>query len=115
MGYTDADWAGNTVDRKSTSRCCFSLESEVVSWLGKKQRLVALSFVEVEYMEASLAACETYYPPSCTRMDLQLSRQRLSKKLLKIESSEVQPINLTTLFAFPSHVGHCNKMKSNSH
>jgi hypothetical protein len=26
-GFTDADWAGNTVDRKSTSGCCFSLGS----------------------------------------------------------------------------------------
>jgi hypothetical protein len=37
MGYTDADWAGNTVDRKSTSGCCFSLGSGVVSWFNRKQ------------------------------------------------------------------------------
>jgi hypothetical protein len=43
MGYTDADWAGNAVDRKSTSGCCFSLGSGVVSWFSRKQKSVALS------------------------------------------------------------------------
>ena len=27
LGCTDANWAGNVEDRKSTSRCCFSLGS----------------------------------------------------------------------------------------
>jgi hypothetical protein len=30
-GFTDVDWAGSTVDKKSTSGCCFSLGSGVVS------------------------------------------------------------------------------------
>jgi hypothetical protein len=25
VGYTDSEWAGCVADRKSTSRCCFSL------------------------------------------------------------------------------------------
>jgi hypothetical protein len=31
-GYTDADWAGSVSDRKSTSGCCFSLGSTMISW-----------------------------------------------------------------------------------
>jgi hypothetical protein len=31
-GYTDADWAGSVSDRKSTSGCCFSLGSSMISW-----------------------------------------------------------------------------------
>jgi hypothetical protein len=61
MGFTDADWAGNTVDRKSTSGCCFSLGSGVVSWFSRKQKSVALSSAEAEYMAASLAACEAIW------------------------------------------------------
>jgi hypothetical protein len=61
MGFTDADWAGNTVDRKSTSGCCFSLGSGVVSWFNRKQKSVALSSAEAEYMAASLAACEAIW------------------------------------------------------
>jgi hypothetical protein len=30
-GYTDSDWAGSVVDRKSTSGCCFSLGSAMIS------------------------------------------------------------------------------------
>jgi hypothetical protein len=31
VGYTDSDWAGCAADRKSTSGCCFSLGSGLVS------------------------------------------------------------------------------------
>ena len=30
-GYTDFDWAGSVVDRKSTSRCCFKMGSTMIS------------------------------------------------------------------------------------
>jgi hypothetical protein len=43
VGYTDAEWASNVMDRKSTSWCCFSLGSNVVSWFNKKHKSVALS------------------------------------------------------------------------
>ena len=56
-GYTDSNWAGCASDRKSTSRCCFGLGSAVVSWISRKQQLVALSLAEAEYMAASLASC----------------------------------------------------------
>jgi hypothetical protein len=37
QGYTDSDWAGSATDRKSTSGCCFSLGSTMISWFNKKQ------------------------------------------------------------------------------
>ena len=60
-GFTDADWAGNPTDRKSTSGGIFSIESRVVSWYNRKQRSVALSTAEEEYMVASQAACEAIW------------------------------------------------------
>jgi hypothetical protein len=36
QGYDDSDWADSVTDQKSTSRCCFSLGSIVITWLGKK-------------------------------------------------------------------------------
>jgi hypothetical protein len=41
-GYTDSDWMGSTVDRKSTSRYCFSLGSTMISWSSRKQGSRAL-------------------------------------------------------------------------
>ena len=52
--YTDADWAGSVVDRKSTFECCFTLGS--VS--SRKQKSVALSTAEAEYIATCMACCE---------------------------------------------------------
>jgi hypothetical protein len=58
MGYTDVDWAGNTIDRKSTSRCCFNFGQELfLGSAGNKSP----SSVEAQYMAASLAACEAFW------------------------------------------------------
>ena len=35
-GYSDANWAGRVDDRKSTSRGCFYLGNNLVSWMSKK-------------------------------------------------------------------------------
>jgi len=48
-------------DRKSTSGGIFNLGSATVSWYNRKQRSVALSSVEAEYMAASQAACEAIW------------------------------------------------------
>lgn len=48
--YTDADWAGDVDDRKSTSGGAFFLGKKLVSWASKKQDSVSLSTVEVEYI-----------------------------------------------------------------
>ena len=61
VGYTDSDWAGCVSDRKSTSGCRFGLGSTVVSWFSRKQKSVALSSVEAEYMAASPASCEAIW------------------------------------------------------
>ena len=59
--YTDSDWAGCASDWKSTSGCCFGLGSAVVSWFSRKQKSVALSSSEAEYMVASQASCEAIW------------------------------------------------------
>ena len=60
-GFTNADWVGSPKEKKSTSGGIFSIELTRVSWYSKKQRSVALSSVEAEYMAASLAACEAIW------------------------------------------------------
>jgi hypothetical protein len=52
IGYSDADWAGWKIDRKSTSGTCQFLKRSLVSWASKKQNSVALSTAEAEYIAA---------------------------------------------------------------
>jgi hypothetical protein len=49
IGYSDADWAGCKIDRKSTSGTCQFLGRSLVSWASKKQNSIALSTAEAEY------------------------------------------------------------------
>ena len=49
------------MDRNSTSGGIFSIGLTAVSWYSRKQRSMALSSVEAEYMAASLAACEAIW------------------------------------------------------
>jgi hypothetical protein len=50
VGYSDTDYAGCKVDRKSTSGGCQLLGCSLESWSSKKQIFVALSTVEAEYI-----------------------------------------------------------------
>jgi hypothetical protein len=50
IGYSNVDWAGCKIDRKSTSGTCQFLGRSLVSWASKKQNSIALSTVEAEYI-----------------------------------------------------------------
>ena len=48
IGYSDSDFAGCKVDRKSTSGTCHFLGSSLISWHNKKQACIALSTAEAK-------------------------------------------------------------------
>ena len=58
LGYTDADWAGNSLDRKSTTGFCIFVGGNLVSWKSKKQSVIARSSAEAEYRAMATTACE---------------------------------------------------------
>jgi hypothetical protein len=53
LGFSDADFVGCQVDRKSTSGTCQFLGSSLVSWSSHKQSSVAQSTTEAEYVAAA--------------------------------------------------------------
>jgi hypothetical protein len=57
-GYSDSDLAGDVDDRKSTSGSVFLLGTSLVTWCSQKQRVVALSSCEAEYIASANAACQ---------------------------------------------------------
>src|SRR5664279_59490 len=52
-GYSDADYAGDKKDRRSTTGGCQFLGRSLVCWSSKKQNCVALSTTEAEYISAA--------------------------------------------------------------
>jgi hypothetical protein len=60
-GYTDVDWAGNVLDKRSTSGFMFSFGSGAISWNSKKQPTIALSNTKAEYRSATIVACEVVW------------------------------------------------------
>ena len=57
-GFLDSDLAGNLDDRKSTGGLAFYLNESLVAWVSQKQKCVALSSCEAEFMAANAAACQ---------------------------------------------------------
>ncbi|GKF38130.1 hypothetical protein Tco_0118191, partial [Tanacetum coccineum] len=51
--YTNSDYAGASLDRKSTTGGCQFLRSRLISWQCKKQTIVATSTTEAEYVAAA--------------------------------------------------------------
>jgi hypothetical protein len=49
IGFTDSDWAGDSIDRKYTYCYSLSLGSGPIYWSCKKQAAIALSSAEAEY------------------------------------------------------------------
>ncbi|GKA92564.1 putative ribonuclease H-like domain-containing protein [Tanacetum coccineum] len=53
VAYTNSDYVGASLDRKSTTGGCQFLRCRLISWQCKKQTVVANSIIEVEYVAAS--------------------------------------------------------------
>ncbi|GJY75630.1 hypothetical protein Tco_0480746, partial [Tanacetum coccineum] len=56
VAYTNSDYAGESLDRKSTTRGCQFLRYRLISWQCKKQTVVANSTTEAKYV-AALSCC----------------------------------------------------------
>jgi hypothetical protein len=61
LGYSDSDWAGDILSRKSTSGYIFLLAGGAVTWKSRKQQTVAISTTEAEYYAVSMAASEAIW------------------------------------------------------
>ena len=58
VGYSDADFAGSMLDKKSTSGTCQFLGARLISWFSKKQNSIETSTTEAEYIAAGCCASQ---------------------------------------------------------
>ena len=56
--YTDVDWAGSSLDRRSICGYCSFLGGNLVTWKSNKQSFVARSSAKAEFRAMALGICE---------------------------------------------------------
>ncbi|KAK3034070.1 hypothetical protein RJ639_034295 [Escallonia herrerae] len=59
--FSDADWAGSKLDKKSTTGYCVFVGGNLVSWKSKKQSVVSRSSAESEYRAMAQSTCEVMW------------------------------------------------------
>uniref|UniRef100_A0A2N9EY92 Reverse transcriptase Ty1/copia-type domain-containing protein n=1 Tax=Fagus sylvatica TaxID=28930 RepID=A0A2N9EY92_FAGSY len=60
QAYSDADWAGDLTNRRSTIGYCFLLGNSLISWRSKKQSVVARSSTEAKYRALADTTAELF-------------------------------------------------------
>ncbi|KAJ9547854.1 hypothetical protein OSB04_020397 [Centaurea solstitialis] len=73
--YSDSDFAGCKIDRKSTTGGCHLLGGKLVSWTCKKQNSVSTSTAEAEYVAAGICCAQVLWLRNQLQdYDIQLSK-----------------------------------------
>lgn len=75
-GFSDADWAGCPLTRRSTTVICIYLGSNCISWMSKKQSTIVKSSSEAEYKALAVAAMELITWISYILRDIRVYLQR---------------------------------------
>jgi len=57
VGFCDADYAGDRIERKSINENCQFLGENLISWASKTQATISMSTAEAKYISA--ASCCT--------------------------------------------------------
>nr|GEW15038.1 hypothetical protein [Tanacetum cinerariifolium] len=85
VAYSDSDYAGTSLDRKSTTEGCQFLGCKLISWQCKKQTVVATSSTEAEYVAA--ASC-------CVNDIIRLQALADKKKVVVTEATIREALHL---------------------
>jgi hypothetical protein len=81
--FSDADMAGDVDGRRSTSGVLVFLGSSPIAWQSLKQKMVALSTCEAEYVAAATAACQVVW---LRRLLAELTGAQVQPPALKVDN-----------------------------
>jgi len=100
--FSDSDWCGDKVERRSTYGYLFRYLDALISWCSKKYKVVALSSCEAEYIAASEVVCQSLW------LEVVLEELKLDyKKLVQLNIDNKSAINLSknpTLHGRSKHI-----------
>ena len=108
FGYSDANYAGYKVDRKSTSGTFQFLGPSFVSWHSKKQNAVALSTVIAEYIVTGACCAQLLW------IMQQLRDLGIHLKNVPIRCDNTIAINITKIPVQHSRTKHIKIMISSN-
>ncbi|CAN6677022.1 unnamed protein product [Malus baccata var. baccata] len=99
-GFTDADWAGDVTDRRSTSGYFTFVGGNLVTWRSKKQNVVSRSSAEAEFRVGREIA-ENPVQQDRTKhveVDRHFIKEKLEKKIVSVPfvNSEEQLADILT-------------------
>ncbi|GKC10886.1 putative ribonuclease H-like domain-containing protein, partial [Tanacetum coccineum] len=89
-----SDYAGASLDRKSTTRGCQFLGCRLISWQCKKQTVVSNSIIEVKYVAASSCCGQATVKVKTVNGEVQLQALVDGKKIIVTEASVRRDLQL---------------------
>ncbi|KAI3732633.1 hypothetical protein L1987_63840 [Smallanthus sonchifolius] len=89
--YTDIDYEGCNLDKKSTSRGCQFLGGRLISWQCKKQTCVSTSTAEAEYIAASSCCAQVIW------IQNQMLDYEMTFMVTPIHIDNMSAISITTI------------------
>lgn len=95
IGYSDADWGGCTADRRSFTGYDFILGGAAITWKSQKQRTVALSSTEAEYISLSEAIKEALHLRSLLR---EIGLEEISPVRLYVDNRGAQQLAQNSVY-----------------
>ena len=99
--YLDADWAGDNVDRKSTSGYVIKVFGNVIGWKSRKQRTVTKASTYAEYVALSEAVSEVKFV-----LELMKNFNVKLSDPVKIFKDNTGSINIANYGNFPKNLKH---------
>ena len=99
--YSDSDYAGDHMGRKSTSGSVFFLGENLITWSSQKQKILALSSCEAEYIALNTTSCQAIW---LVGLITEVTKKSMMPVELRVDKSSM--IELAKNPAFHSRTKH---------